>query len=219
MIERAYMSVKLVGVTSPMPMMELVEDCNAIEAIVALAAAKSHRAKPSKRLIQKCIMMGHDSVLEHVSFTFDVQNVSRALLAQLTRHRIASYTVESQRYVDYTKKPLRYILPKSIERTQAQKDFEQFMESCAQMYKDLVEIGVKPEDARFVLPQAITCDLVFSMNARELRHACDVRIDSHAQWEIQALFKRCLWQAASAAPALFLDKVDKFQEELKEFIV
>lgn len=219
-VQRAFMSVTLISARLPGFISEEVNDCTPVESVVAVAAAKSHRSKPRRSLIEKCINLGHESVLEHASFTFDVKNVSRALLAQLTRHRLASYTVESQRYVDYTKEPLRYILPKAIELKgpEAVEIFDDFMKTCANKYAELIEMGFKPEDARSVLPQATACDLVFTMNARELRHACDLRIDSHAQDEIRQLFKRCLWQAAEQGRALFSDKLYKFRDELDEFI-
>ncbi len=129
---------------------------------------------------------GHESVLEHVSFTFRVEGVSRSLLAQITRHRLASFSVKSQRYVDMSDMP--FVIPASIEADPDLKDeFLDLMDEVKGFYRRAIEKGVPKEDARYITPQAAQTDFVMTMNARELRHFFEMRCCNKAQWEIRAL--------------------------------
>lgn len=155
--------------------------------------------------------MGHESPIEHASFTFGIEGVSRTFLAQITRHRLASYSVQSQRYVD--KHDFSYIVPPSVqENPEAIAEFEKCMRQCAESYERLAELlsGGDPqkrrkvlEDARFVLPGACDTRMIVTMNARSLRGFFRQRCCRRAQWEIRAVACEMLRLAREAAPALF----------------
>jgi thymidylate synthase (FAD) len=149
--------------------------------------------------IRKMMHSGHDSPLEHVKFTFAVEGVSRALTHQLVRYRVASYSQQSQRYVDM--KNFGYVIPPSIAGDEAMRaEFERCMKEIQQCYQDLLErfeaksvTGERAhEDARFVLPQAGESKVVVTMNCRELLHFFSQRCCHRAQWEIRALADRML---------------------------
>ncbi|MBR2923515.1 MAG: FAD-dependent thymidylate synthase [Clostridia bacterium] len=161
--------------------------------------------------VQKVMAMGHDSVLEHASFTFLVEGVSRVLLAQLTRHRIASFSVQSQRYVSY-QSGFGYIVPPAIRALgeDAVAEYESQMAQMQSWYEGwqqkLGNAGEKSnEDARFVLPGACETRVLFTMNVRELRHFFALRMCNRAQWEIRAMAEQMFEQAYPVAPALFAD--------------
>ncbi|MBR6029825.1 MAG: FAD-dependent thymidylate synthase [Clostridia bacterium] len=160
--------------------------------------------------VEKILDMGHESVLEHASFTFAVEGVSRVLLAQLTRHRLASFSVQSQRYVSY-EKGFGYIVPPAIQELgeEMADKYRQQMDQLHEWYCEWQELLGKGEhsneDARFVLPGACETRLLVTMNARELRHFFSLRMCSRAQWEIRALAKEMHAQCMEIAPALFAD--------------
>ncbi len=170
--------------------------------------------------------LGHESPIEHVSFTFGIEGVSRALLAQITRHRIASYSVQSQRYV--AKTGFDYILPPEIEACpEAKEEFERAMEEDAKHYDRLRTILTERhyqtflqegkdeknaramaekkanEDARFVLPNACDTRMIVTMNARSLRNFFALRCCNRAQWEIRELACAMLKLVRNVAPLLF----------------
>ena len=153
--------------------------------------------------VEKLASMGHLSPLEHASFTFGVEGVSRALLAQITRHRIASFSVQSQRYV--AKEQLDYILPPSIQALgeEAVAEFRADMEGAYQAYAKWRSRGVPPEDARFALPNAAETRMLVTMNARELLHFFSLRCCMRAQWEIRRLAWCMLGIVRREAPSLF----------------
>ena len=157
--------------------------------------------------IQKLVDMGHLSPIEHVSFTYGVEGVSRALLAQLTRHRIASFSVQSQRYVSQTKQGIQYVVPPSIEQlgAEAMRAYEAQMNQMQAWYEEWCDqLGAeKKEDARFVLPNACETRIVMTMNARELIHFFRIRCCQRAQWEICAMAWVMLGHALRIAPVLF----------------
>ena len=152
--------------------------------------------------------LGHLSTFEHVSFTFGIEGVSRALLAQITRHRIASFSVQSQRYVGQSGEDgIDYILPPEIENLgdEYAKRFADQMDMMDKWYREWLELlgeGGK-EDARFVLPNAAATRMVVTMNARELNHFFALRCCNRAQWEIRDVAWQMLKLAHEAAPALF----------------
>ena len=161
--------------------------------------------------VQKVMGMGHDSVLEHASFSFLVEGVSRVLLAQLTRHRIASFSVQSQRYVSY-QSGFGYIVPPAIRALgdEAVAEYEGQMAQMQQWYEGwqqkLGNAGEKSnEDARFVLPGACETRVLFTMNVRELRHFFALRMCNRAQWEIRAMAQQMFEQVYPVAPAIFAD--------------
>lgn len=173
---------------------------------------KGVEARDQAKFIQVLMDMGHLSPVEHASFTFAIEGVSRSLLAQITRHRIASFSVQSQRYVDMAHEEgcFDYILPPAIEALgeDAVEAFHQQMMTIQGWYNDWQKkLGGKGEssneDARFVLPSAAGTKMLVTMNARELTHFFSLRCCNRAQWEIRALSWEMLRLARKAAPALF----------------
>ena len=162
---------------------------------------------------------GHHSVIEHTSFTFAVEGVSRSLTHQLVRHRIASYSQQSQRYVRFDDPD--YITPGTIERSQGEEAdttgeelkpgesnngkeiFDEAMKCAWDSYGKLVEMGIPAEDARYVLPNAATNNITITMNARSLIHFFSIRCCTRAQWEIRVLAKKMLELVKEAAPHIF----------------
>jgi thymidylate synthase (FAD) len=156
-------------------------------------------------ILKRIIKSGHLSVLEHASFSFGVEGVSRALLAQLTRHRIASFSVQSQRYVKF-KNGVDFVTPPSIAKNEELlKKYNEFLKLSEKYYKDFLEAGILAEDARYVLPNASSTKIVITMNARELRHFFALRCCNRAQWEIRDMACRMLKLAREVAPVLFND--------------
>lgn len=159
--------------------------------------------------VQKVLESGHDSPVEHVSFSFAVEGISRACSHQLVRHRIASYSQQSQRYVDES--DMDYVLPPAIARIpEARERFEAFMAEVGSAYRDLKAIldahGRKDkskEDARFVLPQAAETKVVLTMNCRALLHFFHLRCCRRAQWEIRAMAEAMLELCKAELPAIF----------------
>lgn len=143
----------------------------------------------SRKRLRTCFNADHLSVFEHASATFGVEGISRACMAQLTRHRLASFCVESQRYCKYDEAFFAgnwYVTPPAFERDHPQ-EFAEHMERCAEAYMGAVAAGVKPEDARYLLPEATKTNLIVTMNARQIFHVADMRTDGAAQWEIRAV--------------------------------
>lgn len=154
-----------------------------------------------ERLIRMLIRMGHHSPLEHASFTFEVC-ASRVSLNQLLRHRIASYSQRSQRYV--REDDFAYVVPPSVrDNREALARFRAVMEEVQQAYNDLVGMGIPQEDARYCLTNATYSRLVCTFNARELRHIVRLRTCKRAQWEIRSVAYMMLREARRVAPALF----------------
>lgn len=149
------------------------------------------RTDPAKviRVIDHVLSSGHHSTIEHISFTFAISGVSRALSHQLVRHRIGvAFDQQSQRYVKF--KEAQQVMPPSIaEDEAAQASFEEAMRTDEQAYQQLLDLGMPAEDARFVLPNATTTNLIMTVNLRELIHMAGLRICLLAQWEIRQLFK------------------------------
>jgi len=160
--------------------------------------------------IREMMQSGHDSPLEHVKFTFAIEGVSRALTHQLVRYRVASYSQQSQRYVDM--KEFGYICPPSIAGDGVLRaEFERCMDEIRRSYQEIlarfVEKGVvgerAHEDARFVLPQAAETKIVVTMNCRELLHFFAQRCCQRAQWEIRALADKMLEICREKLPPVF----------------
>jgi thymidylate synthase (FAD) len=157
----------------------------------------------AKRIIKRVTGYGHVSVIEHASFTFSIEGVSRVLTHQLIRHRIASYTQQSQRFVAYNTLE-KYVTPPSIlEHMEAKKIFDETLEKISETYQKLLKLGIKKEDARFILPNAAKTNIIVTMNARELRHFFNMRCCTRSQWEIREVAIEMLKQAKKTAPALF----------------
>ena len=170
--------------------------------------------------------IGHESPIEHANFTFAVEGVSRSLLAQLTRHRLASYSVKSQRYV--SEREFTYVIPPEIEADEeAKKIFLEAMEQDTIAYNKLADILTErhyqtflaegkdektakkdarkkaQEDARYVLPNACDTQLVMTMNARSLKNFFKQRCCERAQWEIRDLAQQMFKLVYEVSPALF----------------
>ena len=155
-----------------------------------------------EKQVGNVIKAGHFSVTEHVCFTFGIEGVSRALTHQLVRHRIASYSHQSQRYVNAN--DFDYITPPSIAKDpEKKKMFEKLIKSVP--YKDLSDAGIANEDARFTLPNAAETKIVVTMNTRSLYNFFEHRCCTRAQWEIRALADKMLEIVKEAAPILFKD--------------
>ncbi|MGM0405504.1 MAG: FAD-dependent thymidylate synthase [Thermoplasmatota archaeon] len=154
-----------------------------------------------KEILDKIKESGHYSVIEHASFTFAVHDVSRALTHQLVRHRLASYSQQSQRYVDIEN--FDPVVPGSIsEDDKAAEIYSNFMEEVKDTYEELKEL-VPLEDARYVLPNAAKSNIIVTMNARELWHFFSLRCCRRAQWEIRELADRMLELVEEKAPLIF----------------
>lgn len=154
---------------------------------------------------RRLLSMGHESVLEHASFTFGIEGISRVLLAQLTRHRLASFSVQSQRYVSY-EKGFGYIVPPSIKAlgAEAEAEYCRQMDEMHRWYCEWQkELGGNNEDARFILPNACETRLLVTMNVRELRHFFGLRMCERAQWEIREMAAEMHRLCMEVAPALF----------------
>ena len=155
---------------------------------------------PMKSL-KAALNSGHDGVLEHVSFTFRIEGLSRAALAQLTRHRLASFDVESQRYVRM--EDVKMVMPDSIAGSDFLQEAEALLNQSMDLYKRMVASGIPKEDARYVTTQAVETNLIVTMNARELRHFFALRCCNRAQWEIRGVADAMLAMCKRVAPELF----------------
>lgn len=186
--------------------------CYSASSIEQLADGVSKQEQGA--FISKLLAMGHFTPFEHVSFTFGVEGVSRSLLAQITRHRIASFSVQSQRYVGETSRQhdgstFDYIIPLKVKQlgSEAVQQFEKQMAQIQAWYDHWVELfGADRsayEDARFVLPNAAETKLVVTMNARELMHFFNLRCCNRAQWEIRALADGMLAEVKRVSPTIF----------------
>jgi len=221
-----------------MPKVSLLTYTENPEKLVAAAAKLCYSSSAADKLlegldedktehfVQMLAEIGHESPIEHCSFTFSIAGVSRAFLAQMTRHRIASYSVQSQRYVEENE--FGYVTPPEIAGSpQALALFEQAMDSALQSYKAIADIlrsghqralmdaGAEEkeavrkaskmaiEDARFVLPNACDTNMVVTMNARSLLNFFRHRCCNRAQWEIHAVADQMLRLTRGVAPTLF----------------
>jgi len=177
------------------------------EKVVAEAAQSCHSDRYPKLATEQVegilgfvLGRGHRSVLEHASFTFSVEGLSRACSHQLVRHRAASYSQQSQRHV----RARAYVTPPSIARSdQGLKMYEEAMNKNWEIYELLVKAGIPLEDARYVLPNATQTAIVITMNARELLHFFELRLCLKSQWEIRNLAGGMLREAKKVAPLLF----------------
>lgn len=162
----------------------------------------AHSRLSDEKLIQKILDNGHTSVLEHASFTFAIEGISRACSHQLVRFRHASFSQQSQRYVTF-KDNFLYVTPPSIKGSTVAREYFEAMEQLAVLYDALIAEGIPAEDARFILPNATETKIVMTMNARELLHAFSLRCCSHAQWEIRDTFNEIKRLVKEVAPITF----------------
>lgn len=158
---------------------------NPVDVISRAAGACYGKSDVSEERVRNCLKSGHMSVFEHASATLRIEGISRACSHQLVRHRLASFCQESQRYCKYDLSgrdwyftPLRMINVR---------EYEDHMRYCASRYMDAIEHGIKPEDARYLLPEATCTSVVLTMNVRELLHFIGTRPDGADQWEIRGV--------------------------------
>lgn len=182
----------------------------------------------SADFVEMLCSIGHESPIEHVTFTFGIEDVSRAFLAQITRHRIASFSVQSQRYVKENN--FTFITPPEIKQSNtANILFEEAMTNAISSYNQLADILAKKhfdsliaigkdektaknlaektaiEDARFVLPNACSTQMIVTMNARSLLNFFKLRCCNRAQWEIKSVADSMLKLVSKIAPTLFVN--------------
>lgn len=172
------MKVKVLSKTSDM-----------VETISFAAGVCYGKRDSSLKRIENCYKVGHSGIMEHGSISFLVEGISRSCSHQLVRHRMASYCQESQRYCKYDLDGDEwYVVPPKFKEQQWLKGwFKQHMNACAAEYMNAVKNGVKPEDARFMLPEAMKTTIVVTQNLRQLFHFFDLRLGPRAQWEIREL--------------------------------
>lgn len=171
-------------------------------AIGAEELAERLNEEKVREMVRKMVKLGHASTIEHVSFTFGIEGVSRVLTHQLVRHRIASYDQQSQRYV--ASHGFQYITPPTIAGNPAASEkFTALMEEIRRAYDALTELGVPKEDARYVLANAAETKILVTMNARSLLHFFNLRCCNRAQWEIRDMAYRMLAEVKRVAPTLF----------------
>lgn len=183
------------------------------ERIIEIAARTCYqsgdRMVPEKlgELLPKLLAMGHESPFEHASATFRISEVSRAMTHQLVRHRLMAVSQKSQRYVSESN--FGWVVPNSVKEGD-RGEFDSDMEAIRALYKKWKDKGLKNEDARFVLPNACTTELIVSANFREWRHIFSVRCHIRAQWEIRAVSLEMLRLLIGPAPHAFKDLAAEF---------
>ncbi len=159
----------------------------------------------AERVLATIMKSGHHSALEHASYTYAIDGVSRALTHQLVRHRIASFNQQSQRYVTHDGEP-EVVTPGTVAADpQLKAVFDAAIDGAYSTYAQLIDAGVPAEDARYILPNACASKIVVTMNIRELLHFFELRCCRRAQWEIQDLANRMLELAEPTAPFIFMD--------------
>jgi len=181
------------------------------DAICAAAGNSCYSDRPSSeivgdvdsaKMLSKIVGMGHHSVIEHASFTFCVEGVSRALTHQLVRHRMASYSQQSQRYVSLEEPT--FVVPHTVESDPtAMEVYGRVMDAIWDAYRELESIGIPPEDARYLLPNGCTTNITITMNARELLHFFSLRCCNRAQWEIREMADEMLALCMEVSPIIF----------------
>jgi thymidylate synthase (FAD) len=204
MVKEDKLKVELLGYTSD-PEQNVVA---AIRQCYASVGAKELKEKTTdevkRRLIKQVIGSGHTSTLEHASFTFAIDGVSRVTEIHLIRHRIASFSIQSGRYVK--RGDAAYRVPPKIRNLADKKLLEKYLkhlENSQELYNELIDVGIPAEDARFCQPQSIQVKIVMTMNARELLHFFSVRSCTRAQWEIREVAKQMLDLVKGVAPIIF----------------
>ena len=202
------MEVKLTRVTT-----------NPVDAIEE-AAANCYDSTPSKdgHIMKACYKSGHQSVLEFAQFTFHITGVSRALLAQITRHRISGFAVRSQRYTN--EDGFKYVVPHTIKKNkEALLEYYDVMKRIRDSYATLQSIGIPNEDARFVLPNGCETVLEYTGNTRSLINFFNERLCTRSQWEIRELAQKMLKavqeydEQCGTIAEMFVPKCEKYGKE------
>jgi thymidylate synthase (FAD) len=155
--------------------------------------------------LQKIMSLGHQSVLEHASFTFGIEGVSRVTTHQLVRHRVASFSQQSQRYVSH-KDQFDAVMPPTVAGNASMREkYRSCLHELHKFYSEMVDAGIPAEDARYILPNATETKIMVTMNARELLHFFRLRCCERAQWEIRAMALEMLKLVKDVAPTIFAD--------------
>ena len=166
--------------------------------------SKEKDLEASQKMVKALIKSGHEAMIEHAHATFRLKGVSRALTHELVRHRLFSFGQRSQRYVKENEPS--YVVPDSILGNPfLEGEFYRAMDAAWKAYSDLLKDGVKPEDARFVLPNACATEIVVSGNFREWRNFLKLRLGPRAQWEIRKAANIILGKLYEIAPSCFED--------------
>ncbi len=179
--------------------------------ICAAAGNSCYSEKPSyvimedidpDKTLSRIVGMGHHSVIEHAVFTFSVEGVSRALTHQLVRHRVASFSQQSQRYVSMDS--ASFVTPHTVEDNKNALDvYDSVMDTIWDAYRKLEGMGIPAEDARYLLPNGCTTNITITMNARELLHFFSLRSCNRAQWEIREMSDQMLRICKEVSPIIF----------------
>ena len=200
------------------PSVELMVITPNAEQIIELACRTCylsfHRFAPpasTEELIKKIIRKKHYSVLEHALATFRIKGGSRVFTHELVRHRLMSPSQESQRYVEYGKvRRFDIVVPPTIEQSGYKDRYLEMAAQCEQFYSEMVKDGVPKEDARYILPNGTTSEIVISANFREYRHIFEVRCNPRAHWEIRKICMIMLEIMKKEAPIVFDDfRIDR----------
>lgn len=199
------MNVELISYT------ELGEKACGVAAKTCVASDMPSMDDDNSKSLMHALSSGHDSIAEHMTFTFAIEGISRACSHQLVRHRVASYSQQSQRYVKMD--GFDYVVPESIKnhektwdedgKTDVAKWFANAMEGLSEIYARLVSEGIPDEDARYVLPNACKTNIVVTMNARSLMNFFKYRLCNRAQWEIKQVAEMMLALVKEVAPSIF----------------
>ena len=166
---------------------------NPIHVISQCAGTCYGKSDYSYKRVRNCFNKNHMSVFENASITFKIEGISRACSHQLVRHRLASFCQESQRYCKYDFDGDWYVTPKAFKDAN-ELEYDTYMESLADEYRKALAYGMKPEDARYLLPEATKTNITMTVNVRELFHFLDLRTDKAAQWEIRELAEEMVRQ-------------------------
>ena len=170
-----------------------------------------------KSFIKMLIRNKHESVLEHATVSFKISGISRALTHQLVRHRLCSFTQQSQRYVNENN--FNYIEPDDIKSNPTAHDiYIELMEQIRNRYSQLRDLGIKKEDARFILPNSTSSEIIMTANLREIRHVITLRGEKAAQWEIRRLAIQILKILKKEIPDVFQDMEIDEENQIIKFI-
>jgi thymidylate synthase (FAD) len=195
------MHIKLIALT------RYLDGDGSPEGLLEFAGRLCYRSMPrgdAGKFVMSRVAEGHESIIEHASATFLIEGISRACSHQIVRHRIASYSQESQRYVEMSAP--EFVVPPAVAGdAEAQAIWDEFVAQAGETYRKLRERGIRKEDSRFLLPNATTTRLVMTMNFRSLRHFFEVRCARDAQWEVREVGLEMLRQIHAVAPAVFAD--------------
>ena len=154
-------------------------------------------------LIRKVFKSGHLSIAEHITFTYGISGISRSCSHQLVRHRLCTFSQQSQRYTDLSKSKIDWIIPDSIYKDEyALAYYNEALKAIEKAYLYRVDVGIKAEDARFILPNACPTNITVTTNLRNLMHIMGLRLCSRAQWEIRQVFQEMQKQTIEQYPFL-----------------